>query len=308
MGPFFPPPLSSGDKVALTAPASPVSPEALSLAVDSLIFLGLEPVIMPSCTSRCEYLSGSDSRRADDINHAFASREIKGIFCIRGGYGSARLLPLLDTAIIQKNPKPFVGYSDITALHCASSIFGPMVTFHGPMPSSGYRLMDDFTLASLKLWLFSPDKAKSLENPPEHRLEIICPGKASGILTGGNLSVLVSTLGSPYEIDTKGKILFIEDVNEEPYKIDRALTSLTLAGKFRDCSAVLLGTFSECEPKNPTCEYSADSIIRHTVSALEKPVVSNIRAGHIPCQLTLPMGALIHIDAVSSAAPKISVL
>ncbi len=306
---FFPPALSCGDKVALTAPASPVSSETLRSAVDSLRFLGLEPIVMPSCRMSYGYLSGGDFRRACDINDAFASKEIKGVFCIRGGYGSARLLPLINSEIIKKNPKPFIGFSDITALHAAPTLFGPMVTFHGPMPCTAYRDLDDFTLSSLKFWLFSPGKEIQLKNPPDCPLRTELPGEAYGRLTGGNLSVLVSTLGSPYEIDTRKKILFIEDINEEPYKIDRALTALSLAGKFRDCSGIITGTFSGCGMCGSDNYPAAENIIKEIIGKYRKPFVSNLQAGHIPRQMTLPIGAFIRIKAPSvHTSAEISVL
>ena len=207
----YPCPLKAGDTVALTAPASPVSPDGLDRAVESLEFLGLKPVVMPGCHLSQGYLSGPDWQRAEDLNQAFADPSVKGIFCVRGGYGSARLLPLLDWDRIRRNHKVFAGYSDITALHLALNQLCGFVTYHSPMPAEDYCRMDSFSLESLKASLFSRRPARAAANPAGRNLKTIVPGKARGILVGGNLSVIQSTLGSPYEIDTRGKILFLED-------------------------------------------------------------------------------------------------
>ena len=289
--------LDAGDRVALIAPSSPAAPAVLDAAVRSLEFLGLMPVVMPSCRMRHGYLSGSDSVRAEDINKAFASGNIKGIFCLRGGYGSARLLPLINYDIIRNNPKIFIGYSDITALHAAFNQICELPTLHGPMPGADYTSLDKFSLDSLKNSLFSRKSMTALENPPTLHLKALFPGKASGVLTGGNLTVLASTLGSLYEIDTRNKIVFLEDVNEPLYKIDRALTALELAGKFRDCSGVILGTFTGCENCSPDDSLSFSEIIDEIIFRHRKPVISNLYAGHTYPQITLPLGRPVSISA-----------
>lgn len=307
----YPPPLNTGDDVALTAPASPVATDTLDRAVLSLKALGLEPVVMPSCKASCGYLSGEDELRAKDINHAFADEKIKGIFCLRGGYGSMRLLPSVDYDMIRQNPKIFVGYSDITALHTAINRLSGLITFHGPMPGTDYTSLDDFTLASLKRCLFSPHIIKHLVNPSHQKIKILRSGSASGILTGGNLSMLAATLGSPYEIDTADKILFIEEVNEPSYKIDRALTSLALAGKLRDCAGIILGTFTGCGSTNDrytAASLSINEVISEVILKYEKPAILNLRAGHIDTQITLPMGAQVRLSLPENGSPKISVL
>lgn len=294
---YWPLPLTSGDIVALTAPSSPISTNRLNEAVKSLELLELIPIVMDSCTSRCDYLAGDDIRRASDLNRAFSQKNIKGIFCLRGGYGSMRLLPHLDFNMIKKNPKIFIGYSDITALHTAINHLCGFVTFHGPMPGENYCTMDSFTITSLKNSLFYPKKLKELKNPQGLPLEIFKDSISaqsnpiSGILTGGNLSLLASTLGTPYEINTKNKILFIEDTNEDLYRIDRYMTSLSLAGKFRDCCCILLGNFSNCGDSK-----TLHDIFRETIRPWKKPTLFNFRAGHIYPQSTLPLGAQISID------------
>lgn len=316
---IYPRPLMPGDKVALTAPSSPVPEKNLEAAVKSIEFMGLRPVVMKSCRLHHGYMAGNDRQRADDLNNAFADQDIHGIFCLRGGYGASRLLSLLDFDMIRRNRKIFIGYSDVTALHTAISRLCGFVTFHGPMPNTDYRRLDSFTMDSLKTALFGPHERILLKNPVHEDMIVMNGGTAEGILTGGNLSLLSSTLGSPYEIDTKDRILFIEDVGEMPYRLDKSLTALALAGKFRDCSGIILGTFTECDEPAPdavppgtviaSSSLSLRQIIEEVVLPWKKPTLFNFRAGHIYPQSTLPMGALVRmkLDTVSSAA-ELSVL
>lgn len=306
-----PKPLQKGDMVALTAPSSPVPPPVLEKSIESIKFLGLEPVVMQSCRLRHGYLSGPDRQRADDINRAFADPSVKGVFCLRGGFGATRILPLLDYDTIRKNPKAFIGYSDVTALHTAFNQLCGFMTFHGPMPNAGYSRIDRYALDSLKGNLFSSQPPGLVADPPGEPLEILHPGKAQGIMTGGNLSLLLATLGSPYEVDTKDKILFLEDVGERPYRLDKALTALSLAGKFRDCAGIILGTFTECEEPDmdtvpPNTRISAGTLSIHeifeeVIKPWGKPTIANFRAGHVDPQITIPLGMATRLDAESPA-------
>lgn len=315
---IWPKPLQPGDKVALTAPSSPVPEEKLAAAIDSIKFMGLEPVVMPSCRLSHGYMAGPDKQRADDLNRAFADNSIKGIFCLRGGYGAMRILPSLDFKMISKNPKVFVGYSDVTALHTAFNNLCGFITFHGPMPNTNYKRLDQFTLNSLKNCLFHEKTAFNIANPKQYHMDVLNPGQTSGMLTGGNLSLMSGTLGSPYEIDTKDKIIFIEDVGERPYRLDKSFTALSLAGKFRDCKGIILGVFAECEEPDhdtvPQDTIIADGtlevmdIINEVVLPWGKPTLWNLRVGHIYPQSTLPMGANIKLDLSNSQTPIISVL
>jgi muramoyltetrapeptide carboxypeptidase len=302
-------PLSIGDKVALVAPSSPLPDDNIERAIDSLLFLGLKPAVFPSCAKSHGYLAGKDEGRARDINEAFADKSIKGIFCLRGGYGATRILNKLDFETIQKNPKVFAGYSDITGLHLAITQKCGFVTFHAPMPNTRYRKMDAFSLKSLNDNLFSVNSLGEVYNPPGEAIETIVPGTCEGIITGGNLSLLQGTLGSPYEVDTKDKILFIEEVAELPYRLDRALTALALAGKFADCACIILGTFAECEEPDPetmspNSVISGGSLTLHqifdeVVKPFNKPTILNFRAGHIYPQSTIPMGETLTLDATN---------
>lgn len=304
-----PPTLQPGDTVAITAPSSPVSASVLESSIRSIEFLGMKALVMESCRQQHGYLAGTDRQRASDINTAFADPEVRGIFCLRGGFGATRILPLLDFDSIRKAPKIFTGYSDITALHVAFNQLCGFITFHGPMPNTKYHHMDPFSLKSLRQYLFSGIPRTPVSNPPGEPIHVLHPGKASGLLTGGNISLLAGTLGSPYEIDTRGKILFLEEVGERPYRLDKALTALALAGKFRDCSGIILGTFAECEePEDPDTVPASTVIAQNTLELtdifqevilpFEKPTLLNFRAGHIYPQSTLPFGASVsfHTD------------
>ena len=199
-----PKPLQQGDSVAIIAPASPVDKTLIDKCVGSLKDLGLEVVVGTSCLSEHGFLSGTDDIRANDINRMFADKNIKGIFAIRGGYGCARLLDLIDFKIIKKNPKIFVGYSDITALHIAINQKSKLITYHGPMVSTELiKGLDEYSADYYKRFLFSKEKINEIFNPVGCNLEIINDGIASGQLIGGNLSLVCSSLGTKYEINTK---------------------------------------------------------------------------------------------------------
>jgi muramoyltetrapeptide carboxypeptidase len=293
--------LKPGDRIALLAPASPVTEEKLVLAIDSVEFLELKPVVYPSATMSHGYLSGPDEARAADINNAFADPDINGIFCLRGGYGVSRILNLIDFKMIAGNPKIFLGYSDITGLHVALNQLCDLITLHGPMPSRGWRTLDPITLKSLTGSLFSPYPAGPVPPIDGETIQTIHPGTAKGQIVGGNLSLLVSTLGSPYEVDTKNKILFIEEVEERNYKVDRGLMSLALAGKFSDCCGIILGTWADVGDPDvlPKNNLTLDQIFEEVVKPYGKPTINNFRAGHIYPQITIPMGATVEIDAES---------
>lgn len=301
---IYPHPLVPGDRVALTAPASPVSPDTLDIAVHSLRSIGLDPVIMPSCRKNRGYLSGSDEQRAEDINTAFSSDEIRGIFCLRGGYGSMRILDMLDYEMIRDHPKVFAGYSDITAMHAALNEKCRFVTFHAPMPSADYETFDSFTLRSLKNHIFRTPVCTPLHNPAGTPVRILNHGKACGQITGGNLSMTAALLGTAFSPDTRGKLIFLEDVGEPLYKLDRMLTSLALAGKFDDCSGIVLGSFENCPPGHEGAHGRSvlEELFRDILCRYDIPVISDLRFGHTYPQVTFASGACAVLDT-GSATP-----
>ncbi|MBS4200841.1 LD-carboxypeptidase [Bacillus sp. FJAT-49732] len=290
--------LKKGDTIGLTAPAGPVNKERLEKAISKIIEMGFNVEVGETCNEKYGgYLAGRPEQRANELNSMFANQGISAIFCLRGGYGSLHLLPLLDYEAITNNPKLFVGYSDITALHVAFQQKCDLPTIHGPMPASDLVDADNFTIHSLISILTNyPFKGK-VENPENSPICTLVPGTAKGMIIGGNLSVIVSTLGTPYEIETKGKILFLEDIGEEPYRIDRMLTQLVLAGKFSDAVGIVLGTWTECTSERYADGFQVEDLFKKIIAPIGKPTIFNVKAGHCKPTLTLPLGLSAYIDA-----------
>ena len=292
-----PNPLTPGAAVALVAPGSAVQESALEKALAFVRSLGLEPVVYPSCyyRNRDGYLAASDAQRARDIQDAFADPHIQGVWCIRGGYGSHRLLPLLDGERIRNCPKWFGGYSDVTALHLFLNQVCDLETYHCTMPSTEPDA-DAFTLAWLKKALFG-GLTGPLVQPQGQTLQALVPGRASGPLCGGNLSLVAASLGTPWEIDTRNKILFLEDIGEKTYRVDSMLTQLRNAGKFRDCAGVLLGAWTDCPPEYPDRALLLPEIFSQLIVPAGKPVITGAACGHCLPTLALPMGRMCTLNA-----------
>ena len=300
-----PKPLFNGARVALIAPAGPVPPEKFGPAVRAVEELGLKPIVFESCRRAHGYFAGSDQMRADDINTAFADPCIDGILCVRGGYGAQRLINRIDFDLIRSHPKYFSGYSDITALHIMINQSCGFVTYHTPMPSTElYDGVDEYTLDYLKKTLFG-EPTGQLINPANMPVKTLVGGCARGVLTGGNLSLVASSLGTPYEIDTRDKILFLEDVDEEPYRIDGMINHLKTAGKFRDCAGILLGYWTRCEAENPEKSLTLDQVFEELIVPEHKPAIMNLACGHKLPSLSLPLGKEIELNSISG---KITVL
>lgn len=290
--------LQKGDRVAIISPASPSDKSLIDEYIGSLNKLGLKVIVGESCLSEHGFLSGTDDIRANDINCMFADKNIKGIFALRGGYGCARLLDLIDFKLIKKNPKIFIGYSDITALHIAINQKSKLITYHGPMISTELiKGLDEYSADYYKKFIFGYDKVDELFNPEGYNLEIINPGIASGELIGGNLSLICSSLGTKYEINTKNKILFLEEVEEVPYKIDRMLTQLKQSGKLKDANGIILGSFTNCIAPNNKKSLSLQEVFKEIILPLKKPTISNLACGHCLPTLTLPLGTKLFLDA-----------
>ncbi len=298
--------LREGDTVGLITPATYVSdPDRLALAVRTVEYFGLRAKMGRNVRKRSGYLGGSDQERLDDLHAMFRDPEVNGVFCIRGGYGSERLLDGIDYGLLRANPKVFLGYSDITALHLAIQKRAGLVTFHGPVLISGFS---EYTQKAFRRALFDARPLGPLTNPPEtnalrpsHTLRTVRPGRARGRLTGGNLTLVTSTLGTPYEIDTRGRILFLEDVDEQPYGLDRMLTQLRLAGKLSAAAGIGFGECSNCGPREfrPAFEstFSVGEVVDQILGGLPIPVLAGLTIGHTDDQLTLPLGVDATLDA-----------
>lgn len=302
---FTPKPLGIGSRVALIAPAGPVSPERLGPTVRAVEELGLVPIIFESCHSAHGYFAGNDQLRANDINTAFSDRCIDGIFCIRGGYGAQRLMSLIDFDMIRCNPKFFSGYSDVTALHITINQRCGFVTYHTPMASTElYNCTDEYTMDCFRKILFG-ERLGELKNPDHMPMKTLVGGCARGVLTGGNLSLVSSSLGTPYEIDSRNKILFLEDVGEEPYRIDGMINHLKAAGKFRDCAGIMLGYYTDCVAEHPEKSLTLEQVFEELVTPAHKPTIMNLACGHSLPSMSLPLGKTIELNSISG---KITVL
>ena len=297
--------LEKGNTIGLVAASSATPPELLPKAIEAVEQLGFKVVVGESCRQRHGYLAGTDSLRAKDINEMFASTEIDGIFCIRGGYGATKILPLLDYEMIKENPKVFAGYSDVTALHIAFQQKCDFVTYHTPMPSTEFIKpeMDEYSWHSFIDTVMNTEKPSYLlENPISQRLETLVSGAATGSLVGGNLTLVTASLGTPYEIDTKGKILFLEEIDEYERSVDRMLTQLLLAGKLQDAAGILLGAWTNCGPQNPERpehSLSLEIIFNEILVPLNIPSIKDVACGHCLPTMSLPLGRNVFMDADS---------
>lgn len=290
--------LKKGDCIGIIAPASPTTDEKVLKSKEKMKELGFEVKLGESCYGKYGYLSGPDELRAKDLNSMFKSKDIKGIMCIRGGYGTPRILDKIDYEAIKNNPKVFIGYSDITAIHIALNQICNLITFHGPMASTDMlEDFDEFTKKSLFDCIVKGVSIKSIENPKDHKIEKLVGGCSEGQLVGGNLSLIAATMGTSYEIDTRGKILFMEDIDEEPYNIDRMLTQLALAGKLEEAAGFILGDWKNCNGKTEQPSLTLLEIFNDLIGPMNKPTIYNIRAGHCNPMITLPLGKKVLLDA-----------
>lgn len=289
--------LRQGDRVGIISPASPPEdPVAVARGLEQLRRWGLQPYLAPHALRREGYLAGNDEQRLADIHAMFLDPEVKAIWCLRGGYGSLRLLPGLDLGVIRQNPKLFIGYSDITALHLVLVQGAGLVTLHGPMVATELSAgLDRFSARSLLRHLFSGQPAGLLANPPGGpRVVTINPGVATGELLGGNLSLVASTAGTPYQPRTRGSLLFLEEVGEEPYRVDRLLTQLLLAGMLDGVAGILFG-----DTAGPQSAGSGNlvEVLRDRLGNLPFPCCYGLALGHGLPQATLPLGVQAVLDA-----------
>ncbi len=305
--PIKPDRLSPGDTVGIVAPASaPPDPESIDRAVEALKGFGFKTSLAPNLRKRWGFLAGNDRERAGDLMRMFQERNVRAIVCVRGGYGTARLLPLLDYPAIRANPKIFVGYSDIASLHCALLAKADLVSFHGPMLNSDLvnARLPDFTLRSFQRTLLHSSPAGSIcQGYRGKTVSVLRRGIASGQLVGGNLSVLCTTLGTEYQPSFKRKILFFEDLDEPPYRIDRMLTHLLNAGVLRQAAGVAVGINKNCvDPRARRArEYRQTvlDVLKERLLPLKVPVVVGLPFGHVPHNATLPIGIRATLDGIN---------
>ena len=299
--------LAPGQTIGIVAPSSaPNEPERIRFAIETVESLGFKVRPGPHLYDREGYLAGADAARADDLNEMFADDSVDAIWCVRGGYGASRILPALDYSLMQRRPKALIGYSDITALHMAIHRHAGLVTFHGPV---AFRAFTPYTRGELKRVLWTADTPARLGGPPpfeqaegrvdwDNRVTTLQPGKARGRLLGGNLCLMSHLVGTPYLPDLRGAILFLEDVEEAYYRIDRMLTQLWLSGALAGVAGMAFGKFTGCEPSAFFLQNRPlEDILAERFRALGIPTVSGLMIGHIEDQTTLPVGCLAELDA-----------
>ncbi len=294
-----PPPLHRGDLIGLVSPASaPSSSEMIEKGVRYLEHLGYAVKVGQHASRVHGYLAGTDDQRAADFNTMIRDNTVKAIFAIRGGYGTPRILPLLDYRGLKRQPKIIVGYSDITALQLAIFQKIGLVTFSGPM--AGVEMsngIDPYTEEHFWRIVTSKLKVGELRNPADEPLKILRSGKSSGRILGGNLATAIPLLKTPYAPDLTDSILTLEDVDEAPHRVDRMLAQLNNAHILENISGLVFGKFTDCVPSDPSKPYlPIEQVLDNVAQSIKCPVVANLQYGHLPKKLTIPLGLRARLD------------
>ncbi|MBR1672065.1 MAG: LD-carboxypeptidase, partial [Fretibacterium sp.] len=278
----------------ILAPGSYTSDKDFEGSLELLKAQGYRVKLAPSATAMYEHFAGTDRKRAADINAFFKDDDVKAILCVRGGYGSARILDRLDYKMIARHPKPFIGFSDITALHIALGERAGISTIHGPMLVSFVRpnFNSEYTRAQFFDGLRRTEPLGEIPMPEGRALETVMPGEAEGVIVGGNLTVLTSLVGTPYELNGKGALLLLEEVGERPYRIDRMLNQLWQSGLLSRVNGILLGDFVGCESDeiNPVEDFTLSQVLTHYARLSHKPVIRGVPSGHGRYNVFLPLG------------------
>lgn len=292
--------LSPGDLIGIVSPASsPVDLEKINNGVIYLEKLGYKVIVGKHVYSENDHYAGNDSQRLDDFQSMFKNKDVKAIFCSRGGYGSGRLLNDIDYSLIKKNPKILVGYSDITALQLAILKKCGLVTFAGPMVAVDFGgEVDEFTEEVFWRTITSDKKIGKLANPDDEKFYVLTKGRGEGQLVGGNLSLVVSLMGTKYQPDFKDSILFLEEIAEPPYKIDRFFNQLRLANVFGNIKGLIFGRFVDCYDTDATQRsFTLNEVIVDYFEKLKLPVIYNVKHGHLTQNITLPIGLKCKINS-----------
>ncbi len=283
--------LKLGDRIGLISPAGFITEKKLQKTVKNLASFGLQSVYRKSISEKTGYLAGNDQSRLDELHSMYEDKNIKAIICVRGGYGTTRILNKINYDLIKQNPKPLIGYSDITALINAVYKKTKIPGFHGIVGAGDFT---EYTAGNFKNMFFSSSEDIKITLSEEHKNEVytISEGTASGKLIGGNLAIICSLLGTPFDVNWKNKIVFLEDIGEAPYRIDRMLTQLISAGKFQDVKGIIFGKFRGCEPEKSEVEnsFSLKEILIDRIKPLKIPAVYGFSFGHIKNQAIFPTG------------------
>ncbi|MCC6411188.1 MAG: LD-carboxypeptidase [Saprospiraceae bacterium] len=299
---ILPKPLRPGARISLIAPASPASDEKIEQALTNLKNLGFEVKEGVSMRKRLGHLAGTDAERLADLHNAFSDPDTDAVWCVRGGYGCTRLLPDIDFELISRHPKPFLGYSDVTALHLAIGQKTGLVTFHAPVAAGEYtfgsfRQLKEVTQNGTTPFTINKRVYEEVVADSPFEPYAIHEGVAEGELTGGNLSLLAAMCGTPWQPSFKNKLVFLEDVGEQPYRIDRLLTQLLEATDLHKAAGLALGVFYDCQPKNSDFSMSLKETLLDRLAPLGIPAWYGLPFGHIPEQVTLPYGIQAKLDS-----------
>ncbi len=289
-------PLRRGDTIGVVSPASNVKREEVESGIAQLLELGYKVAVGDNVFARDLYFAGSPEMRARDLQTMFERQDVRAIVAARGGYGSNYLLPLIDLDSIRRNPKPLIGYSDLTSL--LTWIFDEtgLVTFHGPMVAKDFAQHEG---ADLESWFSALEGGSTWSL---NQMRTLVQGEAQGTIYGGCLSILVASLGTPYEIETGGTILFLEDIGTKPYQIDRMLMQLKMAGKFDGVRGIVFGGMQDCVQPGGQ-DYPLEEVIVRVLAGLRIPVTFGLPSGHVPSRnITLPFGVKAHLQAGSNSA------
>lgn len=279
--------LHEGDTIGIVAPASNLKPEELHAGCEALRCAGYKPIYQDSILDRDLYFAGSAERRTRELIDMFERDDIKAILCARGGYGANYLLHQLDIRMIKAHPKIFIGYSDLTCLLTHFNDAAGMVTFHGPMAAKDWAHDEGVDLAS---WQSVLSQVSPWTVGLNSEATGLVDGDATGVLYGGCLSILVASLGTPYQIKTGGKILFVEDIAAKPYQIDRMLMQLKIGGHLNAVRGLIFGEMIDCQ-QSPSQDYTLQEVILRIVGDLGIPVAFGVKSGHVSSgNITLPFG------------------
>ncbi len=293
--------LQPGDTIGLITPGSYISDESLEKAVSNALKMGFKVKMGKHIRAQRGFNAGTDQQRLDDLHLMFSDDSVAGIWCARGGYGCSRLLPYIDYKLIGQNPKALIGYSDITALLNAIYQKTGLVGFHGPVAASE---LTEYTEAQFRAVVMEgkaphaiPLSEANLEKEEgAFRTYAVTEGKAKGVLIGGNLSLLAALAGTEYLPESQGKLVFMEDIGEKPYRIDRMLTQLRQAWNLERAAGIVMGIYADCQPKEGDLSLSLEETIRDRTEGLGVPAIYGLSFGHIDDQCTLPVGIEAELD------------
>ena len=288
--------LKSGATIGLVTPSGPITEQQLEKTVQNIEGLGFKLAYNRTrLLAKKGYLAGRDISRADEINRMFDNEQIDGIWAVRGGYGATRILDMLNYKVIRQNPKVFIGYSDITAIHQAIFKKTNLVSFHGPVGASEFT---DYTKKYVMQLISETSSTVKIEHSAQNEMledntyssYVINSGIAEGQLIGGNLTLAASLVGTPYDVSYKNKLVFLEDIGETPYRIDRMITQMISAGKFDNIKGIILGVFLDCETKEFNNSLTLKEMFQDRFSRFNIPIIYGMSFGHISNQFTLPLG------------------